>query len=85
MNWWKIALDVQFASIAWMEYIYEFQIIIIKKSKNLLREGATPNEKPGGFATLRSSVKCIYVYLAAKQPSKHIIQVSYMRNFYIEE
>ena len=44
MNWSKIALDVQYASIAWMEYIYEFQIFIIKKTKNLLREGRLPIE-----------------------------------------
>ena len=56
-----------------MEYIYEFQIIIIKKSKNLLREGASPNEKPAGFAPLGSSVTCIYVSQAAKQPVIHII------------
>ena len=48
-------------------YIYEFQIFIIKKSKSLLRERATPNDKPGGFAPFGSSVTLICIQ-AASQP-----------------
>ena len=63
----EVASEEEFGSPAWMKYIYISSTFFLVRSQRTYLGRGNSQYKPGGFATLRSSVKCIYACLAANE------------------